>query len=112
MANRLKADLYILNVTDESPEYFSPEKKQKIKQWQELADQFNASFILEKRDKRKPSDVIIEVANRYFITQILLGQSARTRWDEIKKGSIVNTIMRKTSNIDIHIVADGRNDSR
>jgi two-component system, OmpR family, sensor histidine kinase KdpD len=112
MAYRLKADLFILNVTEESPEYFSEEKRRKIKQWQDLAKQFNATFILERRNKRKPSDVIIEVAKQNFITQILLGQSARTRWEEIKKGSIVNTIMRKTSNIDIHIVADGRNDER
>ncbi|RTR26610.1 sensor histidine kinase KdpD [Robertmurraya yapensis] len=108
MANRLKAELYILNVTSENPEHFSLEKKRKIEQWQELAKQFHASFILEQQNNRKPSDVIIEVAKRHFITQILLGQSARTRWEEIKKGSIVNTIMRKTSNIDIHIVADGR----
>ncbi|MEC2559607.1 sensor histidine kinase KdpD, partial [Bacillus cereus] len=42
------------------------------------------------------------------VTQILLGQSARTRWEEIRKGSIVNEIMRQTKYIDIHIVADQR----
>lgn len=108
MANRLNAELYILNVADSTSKVHSPFKKEEIKQWKELAKQFNATFIIEEKNKRKPEVVIIDVAKRFFITQILLGQSARTRWEEIKKGSIVNAIMRKTSNIDIHIVADSR----
>ncbi|WP_211655649.1 KdpD-like non-kinase potassium sensor [Planococcus alpniumensis] len=107
MANRLNADLYILTVADDH-EPLSNAKSEKIKQWMELAEQFNATFILEKRNNKKPEAIIIDIANKYFITQILLGQSARTRWEEVKKGSIVNAIMRKTSNIDIHIVADNR----
>ncbi|HWO97268.1 MAG TPA: KdpD-like non-kinase potassium sensor [Bacillus sp. (in: firmicutes)] len=108
MATRLKAELYILNVTAENPETFTEEKKQKIEQWQQLAEQFEATFLLEEQNSRKPAKVIIDVAKKYYITQILLGQSARTRWEEICKGSIVNEIMRETSNIDIHIVADRR----
>ncbi|WP_141432248.1 KdpD-like non-kinase potassium sensor [Bacillus sp. 03113] len=108
MANRLKADLFILNIASEDMDSFNQEKRQKIQQWKILADQFNAEFLLEEQGKRKPAEVIIEIAKKYHITQILLGQSARTRWEEIRKGSIVNTIMRKTSNIDIHIVSDGR----
>ncbi|USK33389.1 KdpD-like non-kinase potassium sensor [Bacillus sp. F19] len=108
MANRLKAQLYILNVTKESPEAFTQEKRERTEQWKILASQFNAVFLLEQEGSRKPAQVIIDIAKQYHITQILLGQSARTRWEEIRKGSIVNTIMRKTENIDIHIVSDGR----
>ena len=64
--------------------------------------------MLEESKGKKPADVIIEVAKRLQVTQILLGQSARTRWEEIRKGSIVNEIMRQTKHIDIHIVADQR----
>lgn len=109
MANRLKAHLYILNVTKDSQETFSQEKREKTEQWRSLSSQFNAVFLLEQQNSRKPAQVIIDIANQHHITQILLGQSARTRWEEIRKGSIVNEIMRETSNIDIHIVSDGRN---
>lgn len=108
MAHRLKAELYILNVTSEDSRLMSPLKEQKVKEWMALATQFNAKLIFEEKGNRKPATVIIDIANKYQVTQILLGQSARTRWEEIKKGSIVNMIMRETSNIDIHIVADGR----
>lgn len=108
MAHRLKAELYILNVTSEKLSEASSVKEQKNNEWKMLAQQFNAKLIFEEKQNRKPAKVIIDVANKYKVTQILLGQSARTRWEEIRKGSIVNMIMRETSNIDIHIVADGR----
>lgn len=108
MAHRLKAELYILNVSSEKLSETSSIKEQKNREWKILAQQFNAKLIFEESQNRKPAKVIIDVAKQHNVTQILLGQSARTRWDEIRKGSIVNMIMRETSNIDIHIVADGR----
>ncbi len=108
MAHRLKAELYILNITSEKLTQADPVREQKMKEWKMLAEQFNATLIFEEQQNKKPAAVIIEVAKKYHVTQILLGQSARTRWEEIRKGSIVNMIMRETTNIDLHIVADGR----
>ncbi|UOY91908.1 KdpD-like non-kinase potassium sensor [Ectobacillus sp. JY-23] len=106
MASRLNADLYVLNVRADSGDFNSPARNQILAEWESLTHQFGAEFIVEPASGRKPADVIIDVASTYKITQVLLGQSARTRWEEITKGSIVNVIMRKTKNIDIHIVAD------
>lgn len=108
MADRLNAELYVLNVERENIDSLSASKKQTIEEWKALTNQFDARFVLEEAKGRKPADVIIEVAKRLQVTQILLGQSARTRWEEIRKGSIVNEIMRQTKHIDIHIVADQR----
>ncbi|MFB4472469.1 KdpD-like non-kinase potassium sensor [Oceanobacillus caeni] len=108
MANRLKADLYILNVKQNNTKQLSQKETEKIEYWKMLAEQFNATFILEEAKGRRPAKVIIDIAKYYKVTQILLGQSARTRWEEIKKGSIVNMIMRETSNIDLHIVSDSQ----
>jgi two-component system sensor histidine kinase KdpD len=41
-----------------------------------------------------------------------MGQSARSRIDEVVRGSIVNRIMRETRNIDIVVVADPERASR
>ncbi|MED0940107.1 KdpD-like non-kinase potassium sensor [Bacillus mobilis] len=108
MADRLNAELYVLNVERENIDSLSAGKKQTIEEWKSLTNQFDASFVLEEANGRTPADVIIEVAKKLQVTQILLGQSARTRWEEIRKGSIVNEIMRQTKYIDIHIVADQR----
>ncbi|EIT85585.1 Osmosensitive K+ channel histidine kinase KdpD [Fictibacillus macauensis ZFHKF-1] len=106
IASRLKTSLTILHVSNEASMNRSQEERKKIQDWKKLATQFNASFIVEQMNKRKISQVITDVAVSEKITQIILGQSARTRWEEIKKGSIVNNIMREATGIDIHIVSD------
>ncbi|WP_366248222.1 KdpD-like non-kinase potassium sensor [Terribacillus aidingensis] len=100
MANRLNAELFILHVTRDAVA-----EKEKVDYIRQLCSTFDAHFLLHTSSKRAANAIVLE-AKKYFITQILLGQSARTRWEEVWKGSIVNTIMRQTCNIDIHIVAD------
>ncbi|MQR97006.1 KdpD-like non-kinase potassium sensor [Fictibacillus phosphorivorans] len=106
IASRLKTDLFILHVSNEASMNRSQEDRMKIQNWKKLATQFNATFIVEQTDKRTISETIRDIAVENGITQIILGQSARSRWEEITKGSIVNNIMRIATGIDIHIVAD------
>ena len=40
------------------------------------------------------------------MTQIFMGRSGRSRWQERLQGSVINEIVRLTEGIDIHIVAD------
>ncbi|MFJ7638341.1 universal stress protein [Peribacillus sp. NPDC097225] len=49
---------------------------------------------------------IVEYAMKHYITRIILGQSKRTRWEEIIHGSIVNKILGQTKNIDVCVIAD------
>jgi two-component system, OmpR family, sensor histidine kinase KdpD len=48
---------------------------------------------------------ITDVIKQFHITQVISGQSAKTRFEELTKGSIENDIMRLTSGIDIHNVS-------
>jgi two-component system sensor histidine kinase KdpD len=106
IANRLNADLYVLNVLSDHRGVITQEQRKRIRSWKKLAVEFSACFILERSRQRKIPQVITDIAKEHHITQIILGQSARTRWEEITKGSIVNTIMRNSKNIDIHIVSE------
>ena len=49
---------------------------------------------------------IIKHVNEAETTFVVMGQSARSRLEEILRGSIINRIMRETRNIDIVVVAD------
>lgn len=53
-----------------------------------------------------PSSELIRFAKEHQVTFIVMGQSARSRMDEVVRGSIVSRIMRETRNIDIVVVAD------
>ncbi|MGZ4113099.1 MAG: universal stress protein, partial [Tumebacillaceae bacterium] len=76
----------------------------------QLAKDLGAEFYVEALGGRKAADVIIEFVAKKGITQIVLGQSARSRWEEITKGSIINKIMNETQFVDVLIVADGVDD--
>ena len=43
------------------------------------------------------SKVIAEVAREKHITQIVLGQTAQSRWEQMTKGSLINTLVAGNS---------------
>ncbi len=47
---------------------------------------------------------LVEVAHQRRITQIVLGQPARGRWEEFLRGSVINRVLRLSSDIDVHLV--------
>ncbi|MBA3924801.1 KdpD-like non-kinase potassium sensor [Listeria rustica] len=108
IANRLRAELFILTAIPGSLSDLDPYTRKKYETWKKLAKDFNAQFLIETNHNRKIFNVITDVAKNHHITQIILGQSVKTRLEELTKGSVVNAIMRETDGIDIHIVADSR----
>ncbi|WP_099223333.1 KdpD-like non-kinase potassium sensor [Listeria costaricensis] len=108
IADRLRSDLYILMAIDKELDELPAHIQESYAEWRELAQQFGAHFLLEPMKERKIPQVITDVANKKQITQIILGQSIKSRVEEIAKGSIVNAIMRQTDGVDIHIVANSR----
>ncbi len=52
------------------------------------------------------ADEVIRYVRESGVTFIVMGQSARSRFEEITRGSIINRIMRETRNVDIVVVAD------
>ncbi len=51
------------------------------------------------------AEELIKYVRESGTTLIVMGQSARRRWNEIVRGSIVNRIMRETKNVDILVIA-------
>jgi two-component system sensor histidine kinase KdpD len=47
---------------------------------------------------------LVQLAREHQVTQIVLGQPARSRWEEILRGSIINRLLRLSTGIDIHLV--------
>src|SRR5579884_748365 len=47
---------------------------------------------------------LVEIARERQITQLVLGQPARSRWEELLRGSTINRVLRMSRDIDIHLV--------
>ncbi|MFT8321340.1 MAG: universal stress protein [Bacillus sp. (in: firmicutes)] len=109
IANMLNCPLYILTVDPKPLDDLDSEKSAYIARWKELADEHNtSSFIIRDNEKRPISKVIAEVAREKNITQIILGQTAQSRWEQIAKGSIINFLLREIPFVDLHIISVSR----
>jgi two-component system sensor histidine kinase KdpD len=52
-----------------------------------------------------PVEGVLGFAYRQFVTQLVVGEPLRSRWKEILRGSFVNRLIRKATNVDIHVIA-------
>jgi len=109
LASMLDCPLYILTVDSLPHDAFDAEKADYIEQWKRLAAELGAeAFILRDNEKRPFVKAITEVVNSHNITQIIIGQSAQNRWEEITKRSFINVLLREVAFADIHIVSIDR----
>lgn len=58
--------------------------------------------VLESDD---PVEAVLSFAYRQHVTQILVGESRRSRWQELVRGSFVNRLIRRASHVDVHVIA-------
>lgn len=106
LATLLDCPLYVLTVDAKPIDAFDAEKSGYIEQWKQLTNELEVEeFIIRDNEKLPIHKVITEVAMQHNITQIIVGQSAQSRWEEITKGSFLNVLLREIPFVDFHIVA-------
>lgn len=70
-----------------------------------LADDLGAHWHEITRDD--PARALVDFASENQVTQIVLGSSRRSRWEERTKGSVVQRVLRfaSDSGVDVHVIA-------
>jgi two-component system sensor histidine kinase KdpD len=105
LAHRLGGDLWVIHVKPAAVLLGGHEQKA-VDELRQLAEELDGDFI--EVGAEDVANGIIEFANSHQITFIVMGQSVRSRLDEVLHGSIVGRIMRETRNIDVVIVAEAK----
>ncbi|HKA03420.1 MAG TPA: DUF4118 domain-containing protein, partial [Acidimicrobiales bacterium] len=54
---------------------------------------------------------LVEFARGEKATQIVIGASRRSRWQELLRGSVVSRIVREAHGFDVHVIAQGDDDT-
>jgi two-component system sensor histidine kinase KdpD len=104
MAARIKADLHAVHVANAAAG--SGHKDDRLTELQRVASDVGADWHELERDDTVEG--LIEFARRQHITQMVLGSSQRSRWQELKGGgSIVKRLTRLAAGaqVDVHIIA-------
>jgi two-component system sensor histidine kinase KdpD len=104
MASRIKAELHVLHII--SGEGAKRSQDEQLDILRQLTIDVGAQWH-EVRDD-DPAHALFEFARSHQITQIVVGSSGRSRWQELKSGgSIVRKITQLAApvGIDVHIIA-------
>jgi two-component system sensor histidine kinase KdpD len=108
LASYMNAPFYVLFVAE--PERFlNKEESLHIDTCQKLCKEFDGTFI--RVSNGNIAKAIAEVAQKYYITQIVIGESQRSRWQILFKGSLTQKLVRLVKNVDLHIIASDKKSS-
>ncbi|MBD2360478.1 sensor histidine kinase KdpD [Anabaena minutissima FACHB-250] len=102
LAGYMNAPLYVLFVADPD-RFLTKEESLHIDTCEKLCREFAGTFI--RVTNSNVANAIAEVAEKYHITQIVIGESQRSRWQILLKGSLTQKLVRLLKNIDLHIIA-------
>ncbi|HET9531036.1 MAG TPA: universal stress protein, partial [Blastocatellia bacterium] len=107
IAGRLGAVWYAVYVETprENPSNIKPENARNLAESVELAEDLGATFIRLK--SKRPADGLIEFARREGITHVIFGQSARSRWDILFYGSILNRFLAEVKDAAVQVIPAG-----
>jgi two-component system sensor histidine kinase KdpD len=105
IAGYMHAQLYVLFV-DNPDRFLTKAESLHIETCEKLCKDFEGTFI-RLRDNRA-LEAIVETAKEYRITQIVIGESQKTRWQILFKGSLTQRILRLLKNVDIHIISTSK----
>jgi two-component system, OmpR family, sensor histidine kinase KdpD len=97
IAGRTHGDLLIIHVTEEGDS-----GGEWLDQTKALVDELGGT--MEVLQGENAVEAVLAYAYRQQVTQILVGESLRSRLKEMLRGSFVNELIRKASNIDIHVI--------
>jgi two-component system sensor histidine kinase KdpD len=99
IALRTQGELIVLHVDTNN----RGRDSQWLGQLQRLTQDLGGEFhVLQAED---PVNAVLSFAYQQHVTQILVGESLRSRWQELLRGSFVNRLIQKAAHIDIHVLA-------
>ena len=107
IAGRLGARWYAVFVETprEAPGRISPTDRDALQRNIALAEELGATVVRVKADK--PGDGLIAFAKREGITHVVFGQTARTRWEILMKGSTLNRFLQEVGDAAVQVVPLG-----
>ncbi|HXQ74892.1 MAG TPA: universal stress protein [Acidimicrobiales bacterium] len=103
LSARMKGDLHAVHVL--AAEQSRQRDADSLVALRRLADDLGAHWHEITRDD--PARALVDFASEHQVTQIVLGSSRRSRWEEMTKGSVVQRVLRYASDsgVDVHVIA-------
>jgi two-component system sensor histidine kinase KdpD len=104
IAGRLASDWCAVYVETprEEPGRIDPADHATLMENIRLAEELGANVV--KLQARRVADALIEFASREGVTHVVFGQSARSRWDILLHGSVINRFLSEVRGATVQVV--------
>jgi two-component system sensor histidine kinase KdpD len=104
IAGRLGAVWFVLHVqtSAESPSKINIEATRQLEENLAFARELGATVV--RLQAKRAADGLIDFARREGITHVIFGQSARSRWDILLRGSVLNRFLAEVKDAAIQII--------
>jgi two-component system sensor histidine kinase KdpD len=86
----------------ENPSHIRPENAERLEESLALAAELGATVVRLKA--KRAADGLIEFARREGITHVIFGQSARSRWDILLHGSVLNRFLDEVKDAAVQVM--------
>jgi two-component system sensor histidine kinase KdpD len=105
MADRLKAELVAAFVEPRDWERAPFQVREAAEANLRFAEDLGARVVRRKRAKDVAS-TLAQIVRDENAAQVIIGRSSHGRWHEFLHGSVVNSLIRKVRDVDVHVIAD------
>jgi two-component system, OmpR family, sensor histidine kinase KdpD len=108
IAGRLAAVWYAVYIETppEASSRIDPKNARQLEENLALAAELGATVV--KLKARRAADGLIEFARREAISHVIFGQSARSRWDILLHGSVLNRFLSEVKDVAVQIIPTGK----
>ncbi|MDE3187516.1 MAG: universal stress protein [Acidobacteriota bacterium] len=104
VAGRLATNWYAVYVTrpEENKKDNDPEAPHRLEEYQRMARDLGAQVV--NLTEKNVSDALIRFAQQESISHVIFGQSVRSRWDILLRGSVLNRFLAEVRDVTVQVV--------
>jgi len=104
IAGRLATTWYAVYVTrpEDDKGHGDPEAYHRLEEYQRMARDLGAQVV--NLIDKNVSDALIRFAQQESISHVVFGQSARSRWDILLRGSVLNRFLAEVRDVTVQVV--------
>ena len=104
VAGRLATNWYAVNVArpDDDKGHGDPEAFHRLQEYQRMAKDLGAQVVT--LHDKNIADALIRYAQQENISHVVFGQSVRSRWDILLRGSVLNRFLAEVRDVTVQVV--------
>jgi len=103
VAGRLATNWYAVYVTrPDDKGHSDPEALHRLEEYQRMARDLGAQVV--SLTDKNVSDALIRFAQQETISHVIFGQSVRSRWDILLRGSVLNRFLAEVRDVTVQVV--------